>query len=308
MVSGSIGGRVLRLGTRGSPLALVQANMVRAALQAVHGGLDVEIVPLRTTGDRAPDMPLAELGGKQLWTRELDHALSSGRVDACVHSVKDVETFRPEGFILAATLPRADVRDRLVGAASIGDLSTGARLGTSSPRRAAQLLHERPDILIVPLRGNVATRLARLADGEVDATLLASAGLERLGFHNLGSILPIDVMLPPAGQGAIGIETLADGFARPLLDAIDHRETSRCVHAERLFLAHLHAGCRSPVGVTAIQDGSALTLRAALYSADGSVRIADTITMEGDILAAKTLAAKLLDRSPPELRALFGAL
>lgn len=163
-----------RLGTRGSPLALTQAGMVRDALMAAHGWDDVEIVVVRTTGDRVQDRALAEIGGKALWTKELDRALLAGEVDACVHSMKDVETIRPAEIAIAAMLPRADVRDRLIGADTIEALPHGAVVGTSSPRRRAQLLRRRPDLNIVLLRGNVDSRLGKLAAGEVDATLLAA--------------------------------------------------------------------------------------------------------------------------------------
>jgi len=174
---------ILCLGTRGSPLALVQAHMVQAALCAAHGWAedDVMIVPIRTTGDRVQDRALAEIGGKALWTKELDRALLDGEIDCAVHSMKDVETIRPDVIQIAAMLPRADVRDRLIGAASIEALPQGARVGTSSPRRAAQLCRLRPDLQPMLFRGNVDTRLAKLAAGEVDATLLAAAGLDRLG-------------------------------------------------------------------------------------------------------------------------------
>src|SRR5829696_9785727 len=178
---------ILRLGTRGSPLALVQARLVATALRDAHGwGPElIEIEPIATSGDQARDRPLAELGGKALWTRELDLALLEGRIDLAVHSMKDVETIRPAELAIAAMLPRADVRDRLVGAASLAALPQGARVGTSSPRRAAQLLARRPDLVIVPIRGNVESRLRKIDLGEVEATLLAAAGLERLGHEEI---------------------------------------------------------------------------------------------------------------------------
>ena len=172
-----------RLGTRGSLLALTQARMVADALCAAHGWTlaQIETVVIRTTGDRVQDRPLAEIGGKALWTKELDACLEDGRIDAAVHSLKDVETIRPDWLTIAAVLPRADVRDVLLGAASIRGIPEGARVGTSAPRRAAQMLYRRPDVQVVPIRGNVATRISKLAAGEADVTLLAAAGLERLG-------------------------------------------------------------------------------------------------------------------------------
>src|ERR671929_2158663 len=172
----------LRLGTRGSPLALAQARKVASAIEAAQRWPDgwVQIIPITTTGDQVQDRPLAEIGGKALWTKELDRALMEGEVDFCVHSMKDVESVRPAGIHLAAVRPRGDVRDRIIGAESIDALKQGAVVGTSSKRRAAQLLRLRPDLKIVPLRGNVETRIAKVESGEVDATLLASAGLKRL--------------------------------------------------------------------------------------------------------------------------------
>ncbi len=190
--------------------------MVRDALAAAHPGRAVEIVPIRTTGDRVQDRALAEIGGKALWTKELDRALLAGEVDACVHSMKDVETLRPLDIAIAALLPRADVRDRLVGTASFDALAPGARIGTSSPRRAAQVRALRPDLHPVLFRGNVDTRLAKLAAGEAEATLLAAAGLDRLGRHDVGVAIPTTIMLPAPAQGAVGIECRAGDDATRL--------------------------------------------------------------------------------------------
>ena len=203
--------RPFRLGTRRSPLAMAQAEMTARALIAAHGWDErtVLLVPLQSSGDKVQDRALAEIGGKALWTRELDAALDEGRIDAAVHSMKDVETIRPASMVIAAVLPRADARDRLVGAGSIDALPRGARVGTASPRRAAQLLHLRPDLLIQLIRGNVGTRLDKIARGEADATMLAAAGLDRLGMTDIGVAIAESVMLPAPAQGAIGIETLA---------------------------------------------------------------------------------------------------
>jgi len=197
----------LRLGTRGSPLALAQARKVAAAIETAQRWPDgwVQIVEIKTTGDKVQDRPLAEIGGKALWTKELDRALMEGEVDFCVHSMKDVESERPREIHLAAVRPRGDVRDRIIGAESIEKLNQGARVGTSSPRRAAQLLRMRPDLQIVPIRGNVETRLKKVETGEVDATLLASAGLKRLEI-DAGTAIPTEVMLPAPGQAVIGME------------------------------------------------------------------------------------------------------
>ncbi|PKP67700.1 MAG: hydroxymethylbilane synthase, partial [Alphaproteobacteria bacterium HGW-Alphaproteobacteria-5] len=227
----------LRIGTRASPLAMAQAHMASVALIARHG-LDPQalvIVPMTATGDRIQDRALADVGGKALWTRELDAALDAGAIDIAVHSLKDVETLRDPRFALGAMLERADPRDRLVvrqglEAARITDLPPGARLGTSSPRRAAQVRRLRPDIETALLRGNVATRLARVAAGDVDATLLAAAGLDRLGMHGVGAVQDAALLLPAASQGAIGVECRADDAAAlALLAAIDHAPTHRAV-------------------------------------------------------------------------------
>src|SRR5437868_6851690 len=197
----------LRLGTRGSALALAQARKVAAAIETAQRWPDgwVEIVPITTTGDKVQDRPLADIGGKALWTKELDRALLEGEVDFCVHSMKDVESVRPESIHIAAVRPRGDVRDRIVGAESIDKLKHGAVVGTSSPRRKAQLLRLRPDLQIVPLRGNVETRLRKVEEGEVDATLLAAAGLKRLCIE-AGTAIPTEVMLTAPAQAVIGVE------------------------------------------------------------------------------------------------------
>ncbi|SEN55425.1 hydroxymethylbilane synthase [Sphingomonas gellani] len=299
-----------RLGTRGSALALVQAGMVRAALCAAHGWTEdqVETVVIRTTGDRVQDRALAEIGGKALWTRELDRALLAGEVDACVHSMKDVETIRPDAIRIAAMLPRADVRDRLIGAQSIAALPHGATVGSSSPRRHAQLLRMRPDLKVVIFRGNVDTRLAKLAAGEVDATLLAAAGLDRLGRGHVGQPIDPDVMLPAASQGAVGLETRADDTnALALLAPLDHAGTHACVRAERALLAGLVADCHSPVGAMADMDGGTLRLRGELIANDGAAWVAGEMTGDDPETLGQALAVDLLARAPDAVRRLFGA-
>jgi hydroxymethylbilane synthase len=297
----------LRLGTRGSPLAMTQARMVITALRAAHGwGADaIEIVPVRTSGDRIQDRALAEVGGKALWTKELDRALAAGEIDFAVHSMKDVETIRPAEIIIAAMLPRADVRDRLIGAEALAALPRGARVGTSSPRRSAQVRRTRPDAEIVLFRGNVDTRLAKLAAGEAEATLLAGAGLERLGRSEIGHPIPTEEMLPAPAQGAIGIETLAaNNDVRALLGAIDDATTNACVTGERALLAALGADCRSPVAALAVRSGAGLHLRAEILTEDGSeCRTGEAMLLRrGD---AAALAQRLLDGASPRLRALF---
>jgi hydroxymethylbilane synthase len=284
--------RPLRIGTRGSPLALAQAHMVADALRATQD-VETEIVPITTSGDMIQDRPLAEVGGKALWTKELDRCLIDGRTDLSVHSMKDVETIRPEALIIAAMLERADTHDRLIGAGSLGALPEGARVGTSSPRRAAQLLARRPDLAVSSIRGNVQTRLAKIERGEFDATLLAAAGLDRLGL-DLG--VPLEGLLPAPAQGAIGVEVLATNRpVRALVAAIDHTPTHRCVDMERAFLAALGGDCRSAVAARA-RDGR---LHAEILSPDGR----EVRAGSGD--DPDELAARLLAQASPALRAMF---
>ncbi|MBV9929503.1 MAG: hydroxymethylbilane synthase [Alphaproteobacteria bacterium] len=297
----------LRLGTRGSPLALAQARMVATALRDAHGWRPerIEIVPITTTGDQIRDRPLAEVGGKGLWTRELDRALAENRTDISVHSMKDVETLRPAAFVLAAMLPRADVTDRLIGADSLAALPEGARFGTSSPRRAAQLLARRPDLAIVTFRGNVETRLRKIALGEADATLLASAGLLRLGHAEVGVVL--EDLLPAPAQGAVGIECRADDKrVRQWLRGIDDPLTHACVAAERRLLEGLGGTCRSAVAALATLEDSAIRLRAEILSPDGREAVAaeESFAAE-DEGSPRTMARDMLARASIDLRALF---
>jgi hydroxymethylbilane synthase len=298
---------LLRIGTRGSPLALAQARLVAEALREAHGwGPErIEIVAMTTTGDQITDRPLAEVGGKGLWTKELDRALLEGRTDISVHSMKDVETIRPPELEIAAMLPRADVRDRLVGADSIDALAEGARVGTSSPRRAAQLLRRRPDLDIVSFRGNVQTRLRKLSLGEADATLLAAAGLDRLEHPEIG--VPLDSLLPAPAQGAVGVEILADNRRlRPVIEAIDHRETHLCVSAERRLLEGLGGSCRSPIAALARFEGGGMRLQGEILTNDGRhCQDLDTGFEIGDLDAPLILARELLRSAAPPLRALF---
>lgn len=298
----------LRLGTRGSPLALTQANMVSAALIATHGWArdSIDIVPIRTSGDRIQDRALAEVGGKALWTKELDRALIDGDIDFAVHSMKDVETIRPAEIVIAAMLERADVRDRLIGAESLDALAPGARIGTSAPRRTAQVLRRRPDCTVVLFRGNVDTRLTKLAAGEAEATLLAAAGLERLGRTGVGHAVPIGEMLPAPSQGAVGIETLAtNGQVRDAIAAIDHVATHRCVAAERALLAGLGGDCRSPVAALAVERDGAIHISAEIYAADGNEAHRDSATISHPD-EARALGERMVAQAPAAIAALFG--
>ncbi len=299
----------LRLGTRQSPLAMAQARETRARLCAAHGWAEeaVELVPVRASGDKVQDRPLADIGGKALWTKELDGWLHEGRIDAAVHSMKDVETLRPDWLTIAAILPREDVRDVLIGAPTVAAIPAGARVGTSAPRRAAQMLHQRPDCQIVLFRGNVATRLARLASGEAEVTLLAAAGLARLGETGVGTALDPQDWMPAPSQGAIGIECRADdGRVRELLAAINHAPSRSEVMAERALLAGLGGNCHSPIAVLTEWQGEALSMRAALFSSDGIDRVeAHASFAPGDADAPTALARDLLSRAPTSITDLF---
>jgi hydroxymethylbilane synthase len=301
--------RPLRLGTRQSPLALAQAEETRARLCATHGwpAEAVELVPVIASGDRIQDRPLAEIGGKALWTKELDLWLADGTIDAAVHSAKDVETLRPATLAIVAVLPRADVRDVLVGADSLAAIPAGARVGTSAPRRAAQMLHVRPDLTVVPFRGNVATRLAKLARGEAEVTLLAAAGLDRLDQSGLGTPLDPATWLPAPAQGAIAIECLAArDDLRGLFAAIDHPPSHAAVQAERALLEGLGGTCHSPIAVMTRHVEADLHITAALFSPDGAHRVtAEAIVPATRPQDAVALAADLLGRAPDAIRVHF---
>ncbi|WP_374446300.1 hydroxymethylbilane synthase [Stella sp.] len=296
----------LRIGTRGSPLALWQAGAVRAAIAAaapeLAGGDRIEIVVIRTTGDRVQDRTLSEIGGKGLFTKEIEDQLASGAIDLAVHSMKDMPTVLPDGLVIDAMLPRADPRDALVALApgGIDALPPGAVVGTASLRRQAQLLHRRPDLRIVPFRGNVDTRLAKLAAGQAAATVLALAGLQRLGKPEVASaVLEPEAMLPAVAQGAIGIERRAgDARAAGLVARIADRPTMTAVAAERALLAALDGSCRTPIAALAELDGAGgITLRGLVATPDGARVVA------GDWSAAAADAARLGQEAGSELRA-----
>jgi hydroxymethylbilane synthase len=274
--------RQLKIGTRGSPLALAQATITRDLL--IRSGLvaedAIETVIIKTSGDRIQDRSLADIGGKGLFTKEIEEALSDGRIDMAVHSLKDLPAWMPDGLGLAAVLLRADPRDALLSpvATSIDALPKGARIGTSSPRRKALLLNRRPDLDIVEFRGNVGTRLAKLEAGEVDGTMLAVAGMARLGIT--AAHYPVDPaeMLPAACQGAIGLEIrLEDDWVRSLCDAIGHADSAIAVAAERAFLAELDGSCRTPIAALATVAGNEVRLEGLVARPDGSaiVRVKD---------------------------------
>ena len=267
---------VLRVGTRGSPLALVQARTVRARLAVALGVSEdaIEIKIIRTSGDAIQDRPLAEVGGKGLFTKEIEEALLDGRIDLAVHSAKDMPTVLPAGLMLAACLEREDPRDVFIShkGKSFAELPQGAVLGTASLRRQAIAMRLRPDLRVVPLRGNVETRLRKLTDGEVDATILALAGLKRLGLvQHATAIMSAEEFLPAVAQGAIGLEAREnDQRARDILARIDHADTSTAIACERAFLAELDGSCKTPIAGHATLSGDALQFRGLLARPDGT--------------------------------------
>lgn len=270
--------RTCTIAARGSALSLAQVEIVRRTLERAVPGIEVRVRVVRTTGDRLRDRPLHEIGGKGAFTSELERVLVAGEADLCVHSMKDVPTELADGCVIAATLPRADVRDVLVGgpglagARTLADVPRGARIGTGSLRRVAQLRAAFPHLVARPLRGNVDTRLAKAQGPDYDGAILAAAGVERMGRSGeVVAYLPTDVMLPAAGQGAIGIEARA-GDARALAwcALVDDRETHACVDAERLVLASLGGSCKVPVGAYARVEGGAALLDAVVLAPDGS--------------------------------------
>lgn len=292
----------LRLGTRGSPLALAQSREVIAALEGSHPGLRVELTVIRTSGDRIQDVPLATVGGKGLFVKEIEEALLAGRIETAAHSMKDLPAILPHGLTLGAITAREDPGDVLVAreARTLEALPRGARVGTSSLRRRAQLLHRRPDLCVVPLRGNVDTRLRRLGEGALDAIVVAAAGLKRLGVRPANAVaLPLDVSLPAPGQGALGLEIRADDRSTAaLVAALDDATSRLAVTAERAFLRRLAGDCNVPVAALGTVRGDSLTLTGLVASPDGKTLIRDTVAgpaREGEALGA-ALAERLLAR------------
>lgn len=301
----------LRIGTRGSPLALAQTTSTRDALAAAHGwpAEALDIVAIKTTGDAITDRPLGEAGGKGLFTKELDQAMIEGRIDLAVHSAKDLPTRLPDSLCIAGYMAREDVRDALISAKAhrIADLPRGGRVGTASLRRAAQVKRLRPDLETVLLRGNVETRLRKAESGELDATLLALAGLKRLGLaHRATALLPIIEFLPAVGQGAVAITARADdAAARDAVAKIACRETELALIAERAFLTVLDGSCRTPIaGHAQLHDGR-LSFEGMVLRIDGSEIFAGADA--GSENDAAGIGAKvgedILQRLPPGLLA-----
>jgi hydroxymethylbilane synthase len=298
----------IRIGTRGSPLALAQAGEVRERLEAAHGPgrYAFELCVIKTSGDRIQDRPLAEAGGKGLFTKEIEEALLAGEIDIAVHSMKDMPTVLPAGLAVTCILPREDVRDAFISlkAASLAQLPKGAVVGTSSLRRQAQVLHLRPDLAVTSLRGNVETRLKKIEGGAADATLLACAGLKRLGLESrITAPIPTDEMLPAVAQGAIGVETRADDFPMAeLLGPINHQASALAVTAERAFLAKLDGSCRTPIAALAELDASRLVFRGMILTPDG--RQYHATRREGPpqeaVRMAEDAAAELLAKAGPD--------
>lgn len=301
----------LRVGTRGSPLALIQTRMV---IDALRGRREAEPAVIRTTGDAVQDRRLADIGGKGLFAKEIHDALAQGRIDAAMHSLKDLETDLPPGIVLACVLPREDARDALIIAAAppinpaqpFGSLPHGARIGTASVRRQAQLLHVRPDLAISTLRGNVDTRLAKLAAGECAATLLAYAGLKRLGVADRASaILEPDIMVPAAAQGIVGVTVRErDETLRALLSDITDPAAMVAATAERVLLAELDGSCRTPIGVHAVllSDGT-LRLLGMVARADGSFLLRRSLqgSASDAVRLGRELAASMRADSPDDI-------
>ena len=289
--------RTIRVGTRGSALALLQTDLFIHALKSVAAEVDVETVIMNTAGDTDKQTPLAILGGQGIFAKELEAALLTGQIDVAVHSAKDLTSELPEGLTLGAVLNRADPRDVLltVDGASLSELPAGARVGTSSRRRVMQLRQARPDLRPVELRGNIDTRLRKLADGQVDAAIMAAAGIERMGWADrIGEYLPVHTFVPPPGQGALGIECRAgDADVLALLKSVNDEVVQSEVETERAFLREVGGGCQSPIGAFATIDGEMLTLHAML--ADENLTVACYQNATSSLERATTMARELAE-------------
>lgn len=291
----------IRIGTRGSKLALTQSEWIKEQLEKRHSGIRVELVKIKTTGDKILDVPLSKVGGKGLFVKEIEEALLESRVDVAVHSMKDVPARLPDDLMLSTFPPREDPSDALISGEQqpLDQLPEGARVGTSSLRRGAQLLHLRPDLTLVSLRGNVDTRLKKLKSGDLQAVILASAGLNRLGLSSLiTQTIPFHQLLPAVGQGALGLEVRrGDQKTIGLLDFLNHEDTQTAVAAERAFLKTLEGGCQVPMAGFARVKGDTLSFEGLVAELDGSKIYRETVTGNRDdaeamgIEAAKGLLA-----------------
>nr|WP_092072704.1 hydroxymethylbilane synthase [Dendrosporobacter quercicolus]NSL48921.1 hydroxymethylbilane synthase [Dendrosporobacter quercicolus DSM 1736]SDM48583.1 hydroxymethylbilane synthase [Dendrosporobacter quercicolus] len=299
----------LVIGTRGSKLALWQAHYIADCLRSRYAGLEVSLQRVVTTGDKILDVPLARIGGKGLFTKELETSMLAGEIDLAVHSMKDMPTELPEGLILAAVTERTDAGDALISPQykSVEALPPGARVGTSSLRRKAQLLHYRPDLIISDLRGNLDTRLNKLETEQLDAIVLAVAGLKRLGWQDrITQILPTRLCLPAVGQGALAIETRSgDHTVRVMLEFLDDAKTRAAVTAERAFLREVEGGCQVPVGVYGTVEQQAVRVEAVILTVDGTTAVRDSICGDERQAAAlgQALAKRMLDAGGREIMA-----
>jgi hydroxymethylbilane synthase len=293
---------LIRIGTRGSKLALTQSEWIKNKIQDQHPDVRVELTIIKTAGDKIQDSPLSKIGGKGLFVKEIEDALLQNRVDLAVHSMKDVPAELPDGLMLAAFPEREDPRDALIstGNVPIDGLPLKARLGTSSLRRAAQILHIRPDLEIAPLRGNVDTRLGKLNGGGLDCIILATAGLNRMGLQNrISQVIPTNKILPAIGQGALGLETRQnDEQTIGIIDFLNHEPTQIAVAAERAFLKKLEGGCQVPIAGLALLESGRLHFTGMVAEIDGTRIIQDQISGDPEDAAqmGKTLAGKLLDK------------
>ncbi|MBI4714921.1 MAG: hydroxymethylbilane synthase [Nitrospirae bacterium] len=286
------------IGTRGSALALWQARWVQGELERLHPGLSFSLEIIKTTGDKILDVPLAQVGGKGLFVKEIEEALLEGRIDLAVHSMKDVPAVLPQGVFIAVVPRREDPRDVLVSrdGAGLRDLRQGARVGTSSLRRIFQLRFQRTDLEIVPLRGNIDTRLRKVGEGELDAVVLAAAGIRRMGWEDrITEYLSLDVSLPAVGQGALGIECrIGDARVLDLLHPLDDPETHLCVTAERAFLSRLEGGCQAPIAGHARREAGALRIEGRVSDLEGTLLIREQL--EGSPAESSALGLDLAER------------
>ena len=290
--------KTIKIGTRGSKLALWQANWVKSALNAGNTSIAVELVPIKTRGDKIIDVPLAKVGGKGLFVKEIEDALLHGRIDLAVHSMKDMPSEIPDGLCVGAIPEREIPQDVLISKKGLllHDLMPGARIGTSSLRRSAQLLHARPDLVILPLRGNIDTRLKKLETENLDAIILAAAGVKRLGLENrITEYMDENVMLPAVGQGALCIEIRQnDPEIEPIIAALNHQETWTVVMGERAFLNRLEGGCQVPIAAHGKIEQNTFTLCGLVASVDGTNIIKETLSGPED--SSESIGVKLADR------------
>lgn len=288
---------VIRIGTRGSALAVWQAEWVRSQLLALYPESEVDLVRIKTTGDKITDVPLAQVGGKGLFVKEIEMALLEGRVDLAVHSMKDMPADIPLGLCIGAVPEREDPSDVLISrnGLAFNDLPKGAHVGSSSLRRGAQVRHLRPDINVLPLRGNLDTRIRKLQTESLDAIIVAAAGVRRLGLEaHITEYIPESIMLPAIGQGALSIETREDERSRSLVSAIDHQETRLAVESERAFLGRLEGGCQVPIAAKATVNEDRLELTGLVAEVDGSILFREEI--EGPVGQHKELGVELANR------------